>query len=299
MSRPALSASRALDIIELLSTFPDREFTLSEVSRATSINSASCHAVLTVLADRGYLTRLAGEKSYQLGPSLIASGQAGLKSQQVIARAKRVAVRLARDLDLPVMLSTVVGDEILAVITVENTSGRDAGMSVGERLPLIAPIGAPFLAWAGDQEIEAWMARRSNLPNSQMAKELKLDIELTRARGYQISLRPDQAASIGSLMMDLSYKKGVPDYKYELNKLINSMDIFRRQPDKIIDKDKYDVLMLAAPIFDQDGKVAFNLCVGGFSQPLTGAALKSYADQLVQSCVDIMRSNRYRLRFRA
>lgn len=100
-------------------------------------------------------------------------------------------------------------------------------------------------------------------------------------------------------MMDLSYKKGVPDYKYEVTKLINSMEVFKRQPDKIIDKDKYDLLMIAAPIFDQDGKAAFNLCIGGFPQPITGAAMKNYADQLVQSCVDIMRSNRYRSRFRA
>ena len=48
MSRPGLAASRSIDIIELLSLFPERGFTLSEIVRATQINIASCYAVLNL-----------------------------------------------------------------------------------------------------------------------------------------------------------------------------------------------------------------------------------------------------------
>ena len=46
MSRAALSASRSIEVIELLTAFPERQFTLSEVVKTTEINIASCHAIL-------------------------------------------------------------------------------------------------------------------------------------------------------------------------------------------------------------------------------------------------------------
>ena len=57
MSRPALAASRSLEIIELFTSFPERTFTFSEVIKATKINTASCHAILNVLTEKGYLLR--------------------------------------------------------------------------------------------------------------------------------------------------------------------------------------------------------------------------------------------------
>src|SRR6516162_11354978 len=124
VSRPGLAASRSIDIIEFLSLFPERGFTLSEIVRATQINIASCYAVLNRLTERGYLTRSPEEKTYTIGPSLIAVGQAGLKSQPLIARARSAAEELVRELDIPVLLSTVVGAEILAVLALENADGR-------------------------------------------------------------------------------------------------------------------------------------------------------------------------------
>ena len=72
MARPGLAASRGVDIIEFLSFFPDRGFTLSEIVRATEINVASCYAILNRLTDRGFLIRDPDQKTYTLGPSLIA-----------------------------------------------------------------------------------------------------------------------------------------------------------------------------------------------------------------------------------
>jgi DNA-binding IclR family transcriptional regulator len=297
VSRPGLAASRSIDIIEFLSLFPERGFTLSEIVRATQINIASCYAVLNRLTERGYLTR-SDEKTYAIGPSLIAVGQAGFKSQPIIARARRAAEELVRDLDVPVLLSTVVGGEILAVLSLESADGRSAGMWVGERLPLVPPVGAPFLAWASEEAVDAWIARRAARPAKALVKEWRRDLELTRERGFQIILRAEAAPSTASLISQMASDARAGDYKDELKRLINSFEHQKAQPETLADDEIYDVMLLASPIFDEKGEAVFNLALGGFSQKLTGAMISGYADRLMRTCLDIMRADRSQLRRR-
>lgn len=53
MVRPALSATRALTIIDFMSQSPSQAYTLMELVRHTGTNVASCHAIVNVLMTRG------------------------------------------------------------------------------------------------------------------------------------------------------------------------------------------------------------------------------------------------------
>ena len=292
MSRPGLAASRCIDIIEFLALFPERGFTLSEIVRATDINIASCYAVLNRLTERGYLVRSPDEKTYTLGPSLVAVGQAGIKSQPIVARAKRAAEDLLRELDVPVLLSTVVGDEILAVIALENSAGRSPGMWVGERLPLLPPVGSPFLAWASERDVDDWMARRASPPDPQLLEEWRRDLELTRNRGFQVNMRGPGGPTIASLISEMASGRSSAHYKDELTRLISTFDHEKAQPETIVDDELYEVSLITAPIFDQNGRSAYNLGLGGFPHKLSGAMISNYADRLMRTCVEIMRADR-------
>jgi len=290
MARPALSASRSLEIIDFLSTFPWRGFTLSEIARAAKINVASCHAVLTALTQGGYLARGPDQRTYTLGPALVAIGQAALTSQPLVARAKRAAEELFRDLGVPVLLSAVVGDEILAVVSIADAAGRGPIMWVGERMPLVAPVGSPFLAWSPEPAIEAWLARNASM-NETRAAEWRHTLALTRERGYQVTLRAPGSPGIGKLMAAMASGRRLPDYKGEVAKLINSLDQLS-QPETIVPEQFYDVLLIAAPLFDQNGEAAFNLCLGGFPEKISGKTINDYTDRLVNTCLQLMRMDR-------
>lgn len=299
MSRPALSATRAFDIVELLATFPERRFTLSEIVKATQINIASCHAILNALTTKGYLVRSETHRTYQLGPSLIAVGKAAQKGLPLVTRAERAAERLFDELGLPVLLSTIVGDELLAVLALENAAGHDTGMRVGERLPLIAPLGVPFLAWASEAEVEEWMERRSTPLDQELRNQLYRDLELTREQGYHVSMRSPIRQTIGSLMAEMARSRSLTDYKEQLSSVIYSFDHQMCRPVEFVEDELYDVHLIAAPIFDQTGNVAFNLAIGGFPQQLTGAALQNYAERLTRTCLEIMREDRAQAGVRA
>jgi DNA-binding IclR family transcriptional regulator len=292
VSRPALSASRSTDVINFLASFPERGFTLSEIVRATKINVASCHAVLTTLVDCGYLTRCPNQRTYKLGRALVAIGQAALRGQPLIARAKQAAETLQNDLHTPVLLSTVIDEEVVALISLPDSAGRIPGLRTGERMPLVAPIGAPYLAWSSEEAIEAWIERHAAPRSPGSAAVWRAAVKLTRKRGYQVTLRAQNTPEIATLMDQMAAGSRVPDYKDEVLRLVNSFDRELLQPETILPDQLYDILLISAPLFDQNGEALYNLSLIGFPHKLTGALITSYADHLVRTCLEVMRADR-------
>jgi DNA-binding IclR family transcriptional regulator len=292
MARPALSASRSVDVLDLLAAFPGRSFTLSEIARATGVNVASCHAVLSTLVERGYLSRAAGQRTYALGPALVALGEAALKAQPLVARAKAAAHELHGETDAPVLLSAIVGEEIVGLVSLADAGGRGPGLRVGERRPLVPPVGASFLAWSPEAETEAWIARSAGPYHDRLAEECRRSLALTRQRGYQVTLRSTEGREISALMAEMASGRRAPESRDGVTRLINSLDLHLAQPETLEPDTLYDVVLIAAPIFDQSGRAAFSLCFGGFAERLSGATVLAHADRLVRTCVQVMREDR-------
>ena len=115
MSRPALAASRALDILNFMAAHPTEAFSLSELVEHLGVNFASCHAILTVLTKDGFLERHPKHRTYSLGPALVAIGHAALESQPAIDIARDEARDLAQQLDLEVLLTARTGGDLIAL----------------------------------------------------------------------------------------------------------------------------------------------------------------------------------------
>ena len=146
MTRPALAAARAVEVLNFLASHPGESFTLSELSRHLNLNMASGLSVLKALTDAGYVHRHHSHKTYSLGPALVAVGYAALARYQVIEIAIEEMRRLAADCDTECVASVVVGDEIVIV----GASGRPrlegADVRVGQRVPMIPPLSERKIA---------------------------------------------------------------------------------------------------------------------------------------------------------
>jgi DNA-binding IclR family transcriptional regulator len=291
VARPALSASRTTAILDLLTAFPGRAFSMSEIVRATKINIASCHAVLNVLTDRGYLARVGNGKSYVLGPALVAVGQATLATHALIATAREAAAELARALQLPALLNTIVGGEILALSSIPDSAGRSPGMGLGQRIPLVPPAGAHFLAWAPDDAIEAWIARGESDDPREIA-EWRHALALVRERGFQVTLRTAVQSEFAVLMAEMAAGRQPLEYKEQANSFIHAHSWHLTQPETIVADQLYDVVLIAAPIFDRSGATTLSLCLGGFADKLNGAEIIDYSNRLMRTCLQVMRDDR-------
>lgn len=281
VARPALSAARGIEIIDLFAAQPGRAMTMSEVARATGVNVASCHAVLTVLAERGYLARDGQTKSYRLGPVVYAAGQAALAAQPLLTHAEAAARALHAELGLPVMMSAAVGEEIVGVVSISDPDGPPPLLRAGERRPRLPPVGAPFVAWSGEPAIQAWL---DSAPDPSSRPALRRAVEAIRDRGFEVLLRTTETSPLASQLRELATPGG------GFHRLGPDMAL----PDRIEEQARYDATMIAAPIFDRHGACAFNLCLGPFAEPLPGGTILALAERLLETCVQVMRADRGR-----
>ena len=288
MARPALSASRATDILDLFAAFPGKTFTMSEIMRATGINVASCHAVLSVLLRCGYLEKR--QKEYRLGRALIPLGQAAEQTHPLVRRAQKAAERLRQELGVAVLLSTLAGEEILALSSLRDQGGRSARLQTGQRIRMVPPNGVHFVAWGSAELAEEWLARSQSKDEREIA-QWRRSIELTRQRGYQVTLRREQTPEFADLMSRLA--QGSPPLAYRSEGArVADHGWTLEPPEEIIDDAEYSVALIAAPIFEQEGDAVLSLSLGGFAAPLTGAKIAELAKQLVGACLQVMREDR-------
>lgn len=289
MARPALSADRTMEIFDLLTAFPGRSFSMSEIMRATNINVASCHAVLTAMCNRGYLAKRA--KNYVLGSALIAVGQAAAATQLLITRAQAAAQALNTELDVAVLLSTLAGDDILALTSLSNSANRRPGIRVGQRMPLVPPAGVHFLAWASEDRVSAWITRGAS-DNKNEIEYWRHALTLTRARGFQVTLRTPQTAAFADLMQMMSAGNQPLEYKARASSLISEHGWALAQPEIIEPEETYPTALIAAPIFDHAGHAILSLGLSGFTEPLSGRQIGDYANRLMETCLQVMQEAR-------
>jgi DNA-binding IclR family transcriptional regulator len=196
MARPALSASRSFDVLNFLAAHAPEQFTLSGISTALGINLASTHALLNTLEAAGYVIRHPRLRTYSLGASVVALGNAALQSHPAIACANDEAQRLSAELALSVAVTADAGDDIVFLGRMGEHRPRDIDAYAGQRIPLSPPVGAVFVAW-GDPE--AWLAKASD------RAEMKSVLDEVRSRGWAASFEPDHYQPLGSMDPAASY----------------------------------------------------------------------------------------------
>lgn len=240
MTRPALAASRALATLNFLGAHAAEEFALSDLASRLGINLASMHAVLGVLTDAGYVVRHGRLRTYSLGPTLVALGSVALARHPAIHHAQEEARRLSDELGLGVSVTALAGDDILFLSRVGEHRPRDVGIYVGQRVPMVPPLGAVFVAW---HDPTTWLAGADDRAEME---EVLVDV---RARGWAMAFedRPDV------------------DYK-----AVASLDPGRT----------YDVIMIAAPVFGPAGDAIVSLTLVGFDRGLSAADVTAFGDRV-------------------
>ncbi len=283
MSRAALSASRSIAILNFLAAHPTDGFTLSELAKKLDINISSCHAALAVLTDAAYLVRHSRLRTYTLGPSAVALGSAALESHEAIDIARDAARQLADELELEVSVTAPAGNDIVFLARTGHHRARGIAMHVGQRVPLVAPLGSVFVAWHG---ADRWLDQASDRTAMQAV------LRDVRRRGYTVALEADARRGLGEALDRLADDPNDPDVRLAIR---DHVDELARQTFQIGDLDPtvtYDVSGIAAPIFDADANVILALTLVGFEPALSAARINTYGEQLRDACLVVTKRTR-------
>lgn len=254
MPRPALAATRALAMLDFLAAHPTDEFTLSDLAGELDINVASAHAVLGVLTEQGYLVRNPRLRTYSLGPSVVALGSGALERHPAVDHARDEARRLSEELDLGVAVTALAGDDIVFLARVGEHRARELAVHVGQRIPLVPPIGAVFVAWL---DPEPWLARATD----RVAMQAVLDD--VRARGWAVALETDAHRAGRGAVTELPAGLDASEY-------VGPLDAGHT----------YDVVMVAAPVFDRRGDSLVSITLLGLDPGLTADQVAAYGEQV-------------------
>lgn len=287
MPRPALSACRAVAVLNFLAAHPSEAFTLSDLADRLAINLASTHAVLGALADAGFVVRHPRLRTFTLGPSVVALGNAALERHAVIDMARDAAKQLAADLHLEVAVTAPAGQEIVFLARAGEHQARGLSVHVGQRVPLAPPLGSVFVAW-GDAS-ETWLDRADD------RRPLEAVLAAVRARGYSIALEAETRRGLGATLEHLADRPADPYLSQLVGQLIADLGQHRYQVDEVAPTGIYEVSMIAAPVFGVRGEVVLALTLVGFPAGLSAKRLTEYGERLRDVGIVLTKRNSGRL----
>jgi DNA-binding IclR family transcriptional regulator len=293
MARAAPAANRATSIVAFLTAHRPRGFTISELAQHLEMNLASAHATLAVLCDCGFLVRDPVHRTYVLGPALAATGFAALEQHPAIEAAIEQAELLAGELDAEVAVSAIAGRD---VVLLARRGPEPLASSIGypgDRSPLLAPIGAIFMAWADDEAVDAWLERAElSTPVADLYRAVLAEV---RVRGFSVPMQSIESPAVVEAMArvrsnptDDEAEHGLTDVLQQTDEMLITLDL-QSASDELLYK------TVAAPIFDPIGRVLLSLSVTGPQQPVRVDAVLQLGRRLVQSAAIATRQARGRM----
>jgi DNA-binding IclR family transcriptional regulator len=293
MARRAPAVTRAIQFVDLLVSHPNDRFTLSELVRRTGTSLGSAHAVLSELETAGYVCRHPTTKTYALGPALVVAGGAALAHQPAIGAAMGEIAVLARELGVETVVTAATSDEIVFVARSGLESPRAPALPEGVRVPLVPPIGAVFMAWAPDHVVEAWLDRAPH-GDSGAADRNRATLTLVRRRGYAISSASETQRLFGATVFSLTDSPWRDELRADLDELLAALATDEYAVGSFDPARRYDIGMIAAPVFDGDGHVAAAICATGFEPGLSAPDVARRARRIRDAAAVVTKRSRGR-----
>lgn len=288
MARGGLSATRATEIIDFLTSRGTTAFTLSEIAKELGINVASTHAILQALTKSGHLSRHPKHKTYTLGPALVAIGHVALRNHTLIARAETAAAELSRSQGVEVLLSMRAGDTVLGLAHFQVDGISRSLLRTGQRVPLHVPFGATLVAWESEAEIEKWIERGTSAKNeTDLAHGLRGLLALIRERGYQICLKIDTQGEFKASPMDWEANRYVRAAAYRMQLVHNNFNALSFDPETARENELFSVDFMTVPLFDHHNRAIYALTLYDFERQMSGRDINALLTKLLAMCAAI------------
>jgi DNA-binding IclR family transcriptional regulator len=292
---PSGTNSRVVEVMNFLATHPTESFTLSEIAANVGLSLGSAHRLLTTLAEARYLSRHPKHKTYSLGMALVALGQAALAQHRDIDVTRREMIRLADELKVRCLATTVVRQELLVLACEGTPQTFEPPNQVGERRPFIPPLGMGHVAWADDAARLDYLSRTPAALSDVAHERLARSLELMRERGYGIAgSGPVLRALRQFTSIPIGYQ-GEDAYWAGLHQLLSDLSEREIQMLDIREAGAEGVSYITAPVFAPSGEVTLELSLSGLPSSLAVPDIAHMIDRLRAATAIITNEIRGRL----
>jgi DNA-binding IclR family transcriptional regulator len=249
-------------VINLLTAHPRKRFTLTEIIRQLDITKATCHVLLRSLAGAGYVVRHP-DKTYTLGPALVAAGRVAQEAFSALGSAGPEMKRLSEDFDAVVTAAALVGNELVILERLGISEAPDH-LTVGHRIPFIPPMGMSFVAWGDDDLLDEWLARSTRLLGQEERDRWRQVRAAMHQVGYGVERMSQTWAKVRRLVGELADEQLTPAGRDLLNRLIAEIGPAHFLPDEVKGTDPLPISVIYAPVLDERGNVEMSIALNLF-----------------------------------
>jgi len=276
-----------MDVLNFLAAHPTESFSLAEIARHVGLTNGSAHRILTTMAGGMFLTRDDKRRTYSLGLGLVAIGQAAVEQHRGIEIARREIARLAGELQVQCSVNTVVDEEIV-VLAKEGVAQSHLGLTrVGERRPLVPPVGISHVAWSGEAAISAYVAKAEHHLDKVLLQRLRDTFPLVRRRGYALAAKGPRAGSgHDATWLPIDQVRDAA-YWNAVFAMIGQLTPGEIQVFDLSEATETGISYVSAPVFSPSGSVAFQLVASGLPRDLPVRDIERIIERLCAAAAAI------------
>tara|TARA_R110002110_G_scaffold66978_1_gene183110 strand:- start:210068 stop:210973 length:906 start_codon:yes stop_codon:yes gene_type:complete len=278
--------ARALAILDLLMANPHQAFGLTEMTRRLNLNKATCHAILTTMANYGFLVQHPKTKAYRLGPSIIAAGNAAFAQFPVLEYARPELESLQSDLKLGFAVTARSKLHMVLLALYGQATPLIDSFQLGLRLPNTAPVAACFTAFSPAKYLEAWLSRAHESRGSydeKLDQKLRVSLISIRARGFEVTLKTKAEEELTRELARIHEAWSLNDLEAAANRYQHDVCDESYHLDRIDPKSRYNVSTISVPIFAYKEVPVMCFVAGSMEKPVTGAQIEEIAARMKQS----------------
>ena len=159
MANISRTVDKALDILEIFLQ-KDGGLSLTEVSKATGLNTATVYRLLSTFAKRGYLSQVHKKGTYSLGMKMLDYNYAIRKNLKYVDFAYLSLSKFSKEYNVSTFLAILDNDSLLIVEEIGTSGNLRINSPVGKRLPLYCTAcGKVLLAALSEEDRQAYYHR--------------------------------------------------------------------------------------------------------------------------------------------
>lgn len=283
MARPSPGVRRVVAVLDHLAAHPGSSFGLSELCRALDLNKATGHSLLGELTDAGYLARDPVDKTYTLGPQLLAIGLAARRPERdAVERARPHLRRLARRHDARCVVTTIRGSDMVSLETAGHDRPLGPSLQPGHRIPFDPPLGTAFLVGASDGVFERWLGRAGRELTQEERTGYVAAIEAVKTLGCSLSLDAATRPLLAQAVVSAGDRSAV-DLVHELADQPYLLTELR-------DDRRYRLSVIVAPVIGPEGNVILGLTIYDLNGSRSGVEVRQLAAEMCEAATAISES---------
>lgn len=212
--------------------------------------------------------------------SLVMGAQTGLSEQIVLAdKARGEMERLAVATGIDVQAFAPHEDNFV-LVAAATPSGLPTPSRIGIRMPIVPPAGRLFVAWAGQDEIDAWYDRSPVELSDDERAELDRELEAARTHGWIPAIYSDRLDDVWETIGKIAEVGQTPVLTRHLSEAVTQLER-HSDPADVTEATAGTVQALLAPIFDSAGRVVLMLTLVGIPRGSDLDSIMSLKDQLL------------------